>query len=1161
MFQNRNLKFCFSKLTAIIFILSFHVNLSAQSTTDTLTITRDTKWPVQLRNDYLVIGNSFRIVKPNMTDAVNYNPENKEISIENIRPYFVAHPDDTILIVYRIFPFVMQSEYKKYSLTKSKDTTGVRTAVVENIDIKTSVDDIFRDTNLRKSGSFVRGITVGSNRDLTLNSGFRMQMDGNLTDDVEVSAVLTDENIPIQPEGNTQTLSELDKVYVQLRSEHHRLTLGDYNLTIDGTRYSNYSRKLQGIELNSIYGNLGGFVSFANSKGKYFSNSFNGIDGNQGPYRLRGKNNEKFIIVLAGTERIYHNGILLTRGESNDYIIDYSSGEITFTQKILITSSSRITADYEYADRLFARDFISTGFNGSVLSNSLTTKISFVREADNKNAPIDFILSETDKLALKEAGNNVEKAIRSGIDSVGIDKITGKTLGSYSKRDTLILGKSFVYFSYQPGGSQSFYRVSFSEVGFNEGSYVKKTIGYYEFVGPNNGNYEPIIFLPIPTSSQVMDMRTDYRFSKNLTFQNEWAVSSKYNNLFADVSESETHDFASINSIRYMTDSIYVKGRNYGILESSLTFDYQGQNFSFIDRNQEVNYNRDWSIEGSESAVRQQLNLTTGYKYTEPLSINYNYGILNEGSKQEASKHEFSVSENFENWVNGNYRFTESKSNNSVTSTESEWSEHSGNLNYKIGQFNPFVSGLYERKIYYSTLNDSLQQPSFRGIEAESGINQSNSQFASGVKFKTRIEDGIIGGRFYESNQAFTQTAFFQLNEWNSLTTNFNLTRYNKKYSQLGRTLGNSNTEALLVKWGSNYSPMKRSISIETDYSVNTQKTSRYDRIFIKVQRGYGNYIWIDRNENGLEENDEFEPTRFDNGEYVLRTFPSEELIPIIDLRTSFRLKLKPNRSEDFDFLQDFIKQKLSSETFVSIDEKSKSTNLTDIYFLNLSQFLNDSTTINGSQQFIQDLFFDESNRNFNMRLRYLQRRSLVQYSLDIERRLVLDRSIRAIMKLTDNIYSQTDVGLGESKFTTNSKFRPSYIIKNTYFIPDLSYRSGYFWEIGLKSLLDYRINSLSENQKAVVWSEIVRYNYSFQGKGRFRAEMELTNTTIESGKEDVLTYELSNGNPDGKLYVWRFVFDYKLSEFITSYFSYDGRLANNNPAIHTMRAEIRAFF
>ena len=37
---------------------------------------------------------------------------------------------------------------------------------------------------IEKSGSIIRGFSVGSNKDLTLQSGFRLQLAGKLSDDV-----------------------------------------------------------------------------------------------------------------------------------------------------------------------------------------------------------------------------------------------------------------------------------------------------------------------------------------------------------------------------------------------------------------------------------------------------------------------------------------------------------------------------------------------------------------------------------------------------------------------------------------------------------------------------------------------------------------------------------------------------------------------------------------------------------------------------------------------------------------------------------------------------------------------------------------------------------------------------------------------------------------
>ena len=267
---------------------------------------------------------------------------------------------DTLIVTYQAIRIPLRKEYQKRSLItqydeQRRDTIRVPQSVLSSF----SPESIF-GSNMEKSGTLIRGFTVGSTKDFTLNSGLRLQLAGRLSEEIEIVAALTDENTPIQPTGSTERLEELDKVFIQIKHPNAVGTFGDYQIQKKQGEFGYISRKLQGIIGEFNYESNSAYFSVASSRGKFVSNSFLGVDGVQGPYRLTGINGEREIIAIAGTEKVYLDGIELRRGDNNDYVIEYSNAELTFTPRRLITSVSRIVVDFEYTDRRYSRNFFGS---------------------------------------------------------------------------------------------------------------------------------------------------------------------------------------------------------------------------------------------------------------------------------------------------------------------------------------------------------------------------------------------------------------------------------------------------------------------------------------------------------------------------------------------------------------------------------------------------------------------------------------------------------------------------------------------------------------------------------------------------------------------------------------------------------------------------------
>jgi len=384
-----------------------------------------------------------------------------------------------------------------------------------------------RPTNegLRARGSIVRGIQVSSNAALSLQSAMNLNITGDLGDDIAVTGVLAERHAPLQPLGNTRRLNDFDRVHVSVDGPSFGLQIGDLELRERQGHLSYLNRHIEGlkaqVEIGSVTAEAGGGFSY----GIGVERSLYGEDGKQGPYRLEGRNGEKFIIIIAGSEEIRLDGRLLQRGREDDYIIDYNAAELEFTSRNIISSSTQITVRYEYVPDIYLSNY---AFGKQVFSSAvsfapemglpLSMQLSWQQVRDDGANPIGGI--EQDAL------EDIFKDLDAGTGELWITTIIADSTGAY----TLDLDSILVF----TGEGAGTHRAVFNFVGLERGRYTKRLsgTGYHFEYDAVNGEYLPAELLHAPQEHAVTGF-SGYAGGDRLQLDWDLAISQKMLNQYA----------------------------------------------------------------------------------------------------------------------------------------------------------------------------------------------------------------------------------------------------------------------------------------------------------------------------------------------------------------------------------------------------------------------------------------------------------------------------------------------------------------------------------------------------------------------------------------------------------------------------------------------------
>lgn len=469
------------------------------------------------------------------------------------------------------------------------------------------------DNDLSIDGAKTLTIEAGTNKDATVDQSLRVSVTGHIGEDARITALLSDQNIPLQPEGNTQRLEELDEVLVQLEAKRGAATLGDFVARREGSAFGDFDRRLSGAEAWVSRGPARVRGIGASTRGTFRTVEFHGVDGKQGPYILAGQGVDVRGVIVAGSEHVWLDGRPLLRGENQDYTIDYSRGELEFTNRRIVTVQSEIAVDFEVAEQPYKRSFLLGETNFETEGHTLAWRAGITSERDGDN-PRDVVLTDERRAALEAAGDSpvlVPGAV------CGVDK------GDYDQEVD-----HFVW----AGADSGTCDVSFSFVGAGRGDYVRDRdidtgVVFFRFVGATLGDYTPGLSLAAPQSLTFADASFSAGSSEGLSLHADGALSRDDRNTFSTEDDGDNEGSAGRAALNWVSPTLAQWG---GPVKLRTTGSFRGQAADFVapGRTREVYLGEVWNFADTTHADETVSEVSTSLSAGERWTAGGTLGVL-----------------------------------------------------------------------------------------------------------------------------------------------------------------------------------------------------------------------------------------------------------------------------------------------------------------------------------------------------------------------------------------------------------------------------------------------------------------------------------------------------------------------------------------------------
>jgi len=1168
-----NLLLNYSKLYLLIVSIIFAQCLFAQKGNPSLSNLRkknvSTSEAISILDSLSIAPNTFKII--DIPDSYYVLDE------VNARLIWLRKPPvESVVVVYRVFPIKLNAvqQNKNYESIRN-NFLSEKPLIIRNSTLKQK-NTVLDFGGLQSEGSFGRAISFGNSQDAVVNSTMNLQLSGMIGDSLELTAVLTDNSIPIQPDGNTQNLRDFDRVFLQIRKKEWQVSFGDIDLHQNKNYFLNFNKRLQGVSFstkNKVGKNTtNSFIaSGAIAKGKFTQNNIIPVEGNQGPYRLQGANNELYFVVLAGTEKVFIDGELMQRGEDQDYVINYNTAELSFTPRRLITKDKRILIEFEYADRNFLNSQLYAS-NEYAYKNKFSIQLSAYSNMDAKNSSIDQTLDIAQKQFLAGIGDSIQNAFTQNAsrDTFSLGKI------QYKKIDTLYnvtMHDSIYVQSSNP--SDKLYSVSFTYLGPGKGNYTQllnSTNGkVFEWVAPSvanvkRGDWEPVVFLVTPKKNQLFSLATSYQLSAKTHINTEWALSNYDVNLFSNQDKANDHGWAGKFSIQHNDDKINLFSKKWSLVAEG-GYEFVQKIFKPIERIRSVEFLRDWSIPYVSSAVDEKLsNVSLGLTSNKGNRFKYEFVQYNRSDHYNGVKHVIDQYAVLNNWKIATKVSLVDFNNSLVHGQFFRPGIDIKNEGKKISSLNVGVKYTGEFNQLKSKTTDTLTAASFSFNIYELYVKSNESKVNKwGVSFSTRNDLLPTKTSLIEAFRSYNYnfSADVLNNDHRQLRLNVGVRKLNVLQSGLTIQKEDHNVlgraEYSMNEWNGLLSGMLL-------YELGGGQEQKREFSYIAVPAGQGEYTWIDYNGNGIEELNEFEIAVFQDQKKYIRIYtPSNKYVKANYLQFNYSVNLLPSAviKNQSNVLKKFL-YRSSSSAALQINKKGISTG--EILFNPFGQTLADTSLISLNSFLSNTFYYNRTNTKWGFETTTSKSSSKALLAYGFENRSLQSITAKARFSINRSLVSnlvykniKNNLATSGFKFSNRNYKVDQYVVE-----PNLTY----LYKSSLRAAITYsytnkanQIDSMEQSYMHALSAEL-KYNVFSNSSINAKLTMNQINFNAYQGAASTTVgFLLLDGLLPGKNYIWDIDFTKRFAGNIEMNFQYEGRKPGAAQTVHVGRASIRAIF